>query len=411
MIQQRFGDKEQYICYLLFILDPIITWLGVPGHFAIISSIFVLFGLYYSLSKDFRDVLASKSLVIWMILTLYHCFNGMVKGIYEVDFIDVLHGLKIYFCIAIFVYWAQIDLLKTYNILYRCFFFYLMVCFFVCGGLSLGNGRLSGAIYSTQLGQAAAITAFYGAALYFLKSRTVFVFGGYLFLPFVIALLTQTRNAIAMIVIIVVGAFCASRLKTGINVYNMIKMIGAVLVSLALIAVVVVNSPLYQRAQKTPEAHLNSYYMKNNYTGSLFDKIVGDRLIYYVEGWKLFKTNPITGIGMWGFQQKYGGVHPLHSEYMIHLCEGGVVGFSLWVLFLCCCVKNMKTLKLIPGYRLLLFFGLFEFLFCGIYAREFYYEFFYPLISMFLVNFQKIRNQFIVVMVSKNDESIQITKK
>ena len=399
MIQQRFGDKERYICYLLFILDPVITWLRIPGHFALVSAIFVLFGLYYSLTKDFRNLLKTTPLVVWLVLTLYHCFNAMAKGVLEVDAVDVLHGLKIYFCIAIFIYWAQIDLLKTVEILYRCFFIYLIVCFFVCGGLLLDGARLSGAIYATQLGQFAATTAFFGAVLCFFKSKNNIAFSMYLLVPFFITLLTQSRNSVAMLTVIVVGYFLANRLKRGFDIFGVFKLAFVFLFGLGLLAVVIMNSSLYERALDSTDKNLNSYYLKKNATNTVFDKIAGDRLIYYVEGWKFFKRNPLTGIGMWGFKQKFGGDYPLHSEYMIHLCEGGVVGFSLWVFFLSCCVKNMKTLKLVPGYRLLLFFGLFEYLFCGIYAREFYYEFFYPMISLFLVDFQKIRNQFVVVTI------------
>lgn len=391
MKQIRLTNREQYICYLLFILEPIIAWLELPGHFGIVSCLFVLFGLYYSRSKEFRDILMSLPLIVWLILTLYHCGNAMIKHVSGVNYVDVFHGMKIYFCIAIFVYWAQIDLLKTLKILYRCFFIYLIVVFVLCGGF--GSGRLSGVVYATGIGQTAAVTVFYGAALSFLKRKSYLVFFSYVIIPFTVALLSQTRNAIAMIVLVVLGYFAAVVFRKGLSIIKVIEICAVLLFGAITLSFVIYNSSLYQRSLEKKDQDSNSFYMKHNSTGSLFDLVVGDRLVYYVEGWKFFKSSPVTGIGMWGFREKYGGDYPLHSEYMVHLCEGGLIAFSLWLFFIFCCAKNIKELKIDKGYRLLLSFGLIQFLFCGIYAREFFYEFFYPMIAMFLANPQKIQKQ------------------
>jgi len=385
MIQTQLRNKEKYICYALFLIDPIVRWLHIPGHFAIVSLIFIGVGLLYFPSKSYRNILKSIPMVLWLILTIYHFGNAMVKNILEVNYIDLLHGLKIYFCIAIFVYWGQNNLLQMLKILYKTFFIYLIVVLAINSG-SLGIGRLTGVIYATQVGQTAAITAFFGVSITFLKRRNNLTLFSYVFFPLIIAFLTQSRNAVMMIVIVLIGYFFAKACRNGTNIVKIIKFLLITFLCLGTLFIITLNSSLYQRSLTQTENHSKSYYKESNATGTIFDVIVGDRLIYYVEGWNFFKSNPITGIGMWGFQQKYGGDYPLHSEYMVHLCEGGLVAFILWISFLIYCIKSILKSKLESGFRIILLIGVLIYLFCGIYAREFYYEFFYPMIAMFLIS-------------------------
>ncbi|MBP5441378.1 MAG: O-antigen ligase family protein [Fibrobacter sp.] len=344
-------------------------------------------------TAEFRSILKSPPLVVWLLLTLYHCGNALMKHVSGVDCIDVLHGMKIYFCIAIFVYWAQIDLVKTLKILYRCFCAYLIVAFLLCGGF--GGGRLSGVVYATRIGQTAAVAFFLGAVLLFLKKKPAISLFYHMIIPFVVAILSQTRNAIAMMALVTLGFFASTSVRKGLGVLRVLRLCMLLFLGMSVLTLVVYNSSIYQRSLNKNQQNADSYYLKNNSTGTVFDIIVGDRLVYYVEGWKFFKRSPITGIGMWGFRQRYGGDYPLHSEYMVHLCEGGLIAFSLWLFFLFCCAKNIKEMKLEKGYRLLLMSGLIQFLFCAIYAREFFYEFFYPMIAIFIANPLKVQKQFL----------------
>ena len=342
-------------------------------------------------------------MVVWLVLTLYHCGNAIVKHVSGVNYIDVLHGMKIYFCIAIFVYWAQIDLVKTLKILYRCFCVYLIVAFLLCGGF--GGGRLTGVVYATRIGQTAAVAFFLGTVLLFLRKKNAVSLFYYMIIPFVVAMLSQTRNAIGMMALATLGFFASTSVRKGLGVLRVLRLCMLLFFGMSFLAFIVYNSSIYQRSLSKKQQNANSYYINNNSTGTFFDIIVGDRLIYYVEGWKFFKSSPMTGIGMWGFRQRYGGDYPLHSEYMVHLCEGGVIAFSLWMFFLFCCAKNIKKMKIEKGYRLLLMFGLIQFLFCGIYAREFFYEFFYPMIAIFIVDPLKVQKQFFCLEYEKKELS------
>jgi O-antigen ligase len=71
-------------------------------------------------------------------------------------------------------------------------------------------------------------------------------------------------------------------------------------------------------------------YNKTNI--AVFD-LLGDRTYYYLKGWELFVKHPVTGIGLRNFRIKTGSKETMHSEYMVQLAEGGIIGSFLFILF------------------------------------------------------------------------------
>lgn len=61
---------------------------------------------------------------------------------------------------------------------------------------------------------------------------------------------------------------------------------------------------------------------------------LGDRATQYILGWELFLKNPINGIGLRNFQVVSDFPFLLHSEYMVQLCECGIIGAILYILFM-----------------------------------------------------------------------------
>jgi O-antigen ligase len=97
------------------------------------------------------------------------------------------------------------------------------------------------------------------------------------------------------------------------------------------------NTVLGERLNSTTE---NSAQLKENYAeGTSFEKF-GDRGLYYVLGWEAFKNSPLIGIGLRNFKDNYYYT-VIHSEYMVHLAELGIIGFSLYLLFLFKVLKSI----------------------------------------------------------------------
>jgi O-antigen ligase len=62
---------------------------------------------------------------------------------------------------------------------------------------------------------------------------------------------------------------------------------------------------------------------------------MGDRAFMYDCGWDLFLEHPLTGIGLLNFrlQNALGIDLVLHSEYMVQICECGIIGSILFLIF------------------------------------------------------------------------------
>ena len=109
-------------------------------------------------------------------------------------------------------------------------------------------------------------------------------------------------------------------------------------------------------------------YEKNT-TGIKAFNLLGDRATFYINGWNIFKDNLFNGIGLKNYYHKGYGDLVLHSEYMVQLIEGGVLGtllfltFHYWIakgLYRMCLSRSDRDigLVLLGAYMATLFIGL-----------------------------------------------------
>ena len=70
-----------------------------------------------------------------------------------------------------------------------------------------------------------------------------------------------------------------------------------------------------------------------NTTDSGWLNIFGDRAYYYIEGWRLFLDHPLFGIGLRNFKSEVEGDYVIHSEFIVQLCECGLIGLLLFFAF------------------------------------------------------------------------------
>lgn len=77
-------------------------------------------------------------------------------------------------------------------------------------------------------------------------------------------------------------------------------------------------------------------------TNTIFDNF-GDRGIFYYHGWGVFIENPINGIGLQNFKENATDFNfSIHSEYMVNIAEGGIIGTTLFFLFYYWIWKQLK---------------------------------------------------------------------
>lgn len=110
---------------------------------------------------------------------------------------------------------------------------------------------------------------------------------------------------------------------------------------------------------------------------------LGDRAIQYESAIELFHENFWTGIGLTNFiyMDTSGRQLVLHSEYMVQLCENGIIGFTLlmifYVLLIRSLIRNRKYMKRKIGMALfglatVLFINFTSWTYCMKYIMVFY---------------------------------------
>ena len=387
MLQKEITSTELYISLILFTLPPTWWYFHLPGKHFFGDVIFIIPFIYYAQNKKFQHIAISFPLVIWMLLTVYHFVNGICNNVPSVDVMDLIHGFKIYACIVIVAYWACIDFKKTTRILIisflaRCLVGLLLTLMF--GGMDFDDRMTGMGGSATQTGQAAAITGVFIVYYNVIKkcdlTKNILLFS----IPFMVVILTQSRNSLAMLLI---SVFTTAIMYA--NRSRKMSIVKSLLASFLLIALMYLSLSLFMESAfmeraisvtEKSEHDLARYYS----TGTIFDTILGDRIVYYITGWRLFLTKPLTGIGMWNYLYLTHGVYPLHSEYMVHLCEGGIIGFTIWSLFnvtiFWIIIKKIKEQKL----KVAALSSMFVLLFCGLYAREFFSEWFFPVYGLII---------------------------
>lgn len=77
--------------------------------------------------------------------------------------------------------------------------------------------------------------------------------------------------------------------------------------------------------------------------------LLGDRAYFYINGWELFLDNPIFGIGIRNFAHQMNADLPIHSEYIVQLCETGIIGTILFIVFYGCYFKKLARMKNYPN--------------------------------------------------------------
>lgn len=74
--------------------------------------------------------------------------------------------------------------------------------------------------------------------------------------------------------------------------------------------------------------------------------LVGDRAYFYINGWKFFLKSPIFGIGLRNFPIEMHTHLPIHSEYVVQLCEMGITGCVLYMAYIYSVLQKIKAVRL-----------------------------------------------------------------
>lgn len=385
----RYLKFENLALFFLIVWTPLqiyVLGFDAAGRIPMLLSIIVLIKIF--IDKSNRKILLSSPILFWFIWTIYAVVNTLIIGLNKDMEILAFSYTSLAPCLILSLVVCRkiVEERTVFNILFLALFTRLLLIVFFQG---IGHdGRLGGEMHSNQIGvNAIAFLFILILKLYRKEIKTYIFFLFYLF-ALIIALLTASRNAFLGISILSIALFLLYS-KT-----HLLKKIGiSSLISLLMITSIILvknHTLMGERLLSTTEQAEKS----KTETRSKILNTLGDRAVFYVQGWKIFKENPLNGIGLWNYIIRSRD-YVQHSEYMLQLSELGIIGFVLFFLYYFSVFRyiiNVHTRNIfLKRQKQLCLVSLFLILLLGVSSRLFCYIPSFIMIACSLSTIRRIR--------------------
>lgn len=143
-----------------------------------------------------------------------------------------------------------------------------------------------------------------------------------LVMPIISIIITASKKTFLSLIIFAIGYVWITRAKH--QIYNMVRYALFLTVLVIGFVYVINNTPVGKRMidsfEKTSQAKSTNRMLDN-------------RINQYITGWQVFLKNPINGVGLANYVYASGYDTPLHSEYMVQIAEGGIIGSCIFILY------------------------------------------------------------------------------
>lgn len=394
MIKKQF-HLSIHIWVLIILLIPTITpYIPIRGFRPIMHGLNTLFFCYFWFSHRIgRGILNNKLIVVYALLVVYHCVNCYLQRVpmssgngYLAFFIPVISN----FCVMATVYILFLDNpRKTLLTLCAGYVLYVVLAY---QSVSEVEGRLIGEyIHPNQYAQAAGMGLFVMLITKNLRYCSLTSMCIMMIFPILAIFACGSRNGLGLLFIVMSTSVFAIALHRHTSLWNLLGVL-VLLFFFAYAGRYILDNSFVGNRLLTHETS-DKFYV---HTGTIID-VLGDRAIYYVLGFRNFLTNPLFGIGLWNFNNFNNFGYPLHSEYMIHFCEGGIIGISLYAYFVCSLLYSLLRIfwEQKYNYHFVVLMAFVSYLFIGLTAREIYYTQFFPILGICLAYVKQNKNVYL----------------
>ncbi len=298
-----------------------------------VDALFLIAGLITSKDAALLQSFKKGAVGVWGIWTIYTFVNWALIGLNPdgLFYINKFWGLmRIYCFLAVLYYEASVDFDGAIKRLLIIFSVYAVIGLFIQESELITEGHNEGRIRTT-LGNhfplamcAFAFVAIVGTVKGLLSKKLMyFVLGLVIFIIFQSA----TRKCLGAVSILVIFYILSQMKNKSPKTYIM-----TLVYSLVLYVgynFVMDNTLIGQRLQSIDDdVYLNTVDIP------VYLSFLGDRAYHYVLAWDMFLEHPWNGVGITNFMHLSILGMPPHTEYMTQLCEGGIIGSSLFLLFL-----------------------------------------------------------------------------
>lgn len=295
-----------------------------------------------------RKTLFSPALICWSVLLCYSLINATIKGFSSDG--GVFHFYKVNFLEPfIFLVITTLELYKdkqkTLKVIWNALGIYILM------GLPFMVRSSHDRVMAEGLGNMYPLKT----VVFFFVTSILYVERKIKTMPFIILvlfvslliLLSGTRKAFGAELILLIGLVLYAGGKRSLWRWTRVALTGGML--LVGVRIALDNSRVGERLvegldEETALAwsEYDIQLINNQAANDLLIQLLDDRAIQYALGLDLFRIHPWTGIGLTNFIEESGYPYRLHTEYMVQLCENGIVGFALLIFFYVLMIKSLR---------------------------------------------------------------------
>lgn len=298
--------------------------------FILLSSVF--FGIFTQ--RHYLKLLKTPPMLIWTIWCIYSFFNWKISALVNTNesLVFILKSFVYPIITMCIVYYEGIINMKRTTIVVV-----IALTFYVTCGLIFQDAlaysledtvpkEKGGSILGNMLPLNACALSFFAVMTYvkgWMSRKWLYLL---LALSFASILFVATRKAFVGWGIIVLMYYLSTSKDSSLSM--VIKLIFFGVIAYFAFYYILDNTHLGERLMT-----IEDQGEKGNKSDIKALSFLGDRAIQYILSWDLFLKHPINGIGLHNFSIKADFPFVLHSEYMVQLCECGIIGTSLYLLF------------------------------------------------------------------------------
>ena len=335
-----------YLCILTWAVDTI---LGTSLIASLHIDVVVLFLAFINNIHEgfFKKAFISGPILIWGLWTLYAIVNWFICPYTELTaeahvhwYWNIFSLSRTYFLLVLLYYEACINFRRTIKMLA-----YAFIIYFILGVVGQWNGPMreeeawegrNGTILGNHFPLNMLCSLFVlalGSIHGYITRKHLYIWIG--IVTFVIMWVATRKAMGGMLILLLFYVF--AHIKT-LSSENILKLMISMGVFYFLFDLMMDYTLVGQRIDALSEEEYDF-----DIDVPMWLSFLGDRAIQYVLAWNVFLQHPINGVGLGNSMDYTELPFPIHSEYMEQLCEGGILGTTLYLLFNFSVFKSIRN--------------------------------------------------------------------
>lgn len=346
----------------------------------------VVFILNYN-NNIFRRITQSKPIIFWLIWCIYASINTYIMGY------DHPNTNFFYFVVNQLLCPCIIMIVTTYEYLNNSkrllkwllsiFLLYAFIGTFVMdiGYVAMKEGNTNANTLGNLLALNVMMIVFFAGFLFCRKDITIKRMIIFILFAIGIVVISATRKALGAGFIMIIGIILS---QVKLNIDNIVKMTFPVILMYYIFNFIMSNTQMGERLNEIDE-QAESVELEYDIKDNFFLKAMGDRAHQYIIGFQIFKDKPISGVGLKNYQRETNSPYCLHTEYMVQICECGIIGCLLFIAFYVNIIKCLLAKFRKGGYyksiAIMLFGGIVAILFTSLTAWTYSFPFYFAVLG------------------------------